>query len=90
MPDRQAEVKRRRREYHEEFEALLLRGIQEGVFRDDVPTAMLIAHFFSDVHYLSQWYSPAGPLTAGQVAEQLTELFLRGIRATGIRATGKG
>ena len=89
MPDRQAEVKRRRREYHEEFEALLLRGIQEGVFRDDVPTAMLIAHFFSDVHYLSQWYSPAGPLTAGQVAEQLTELFLRGIRATGIRAAGK-
>lgn len=79
MPDRQAEVKRRRREYHEEFEALLRRGIDEGVFRGDVPTAMLIAHFFSDVHYLSQWYSPDGPLTAAQVAEQLTELFLRSI-----------
>lgn len=79
-PERQTEVKRRRREYHEEFEALLRRGIEEGVFRDDVPTAMLIAHFFSDVHYLSQWYSPAGPATAAQVAEQLTELFLRGIR----------
>jgi AcrR family transcriptional regulator len=83
MPDRQAEVKRRRREYHEEFEALLRRGMKEGVFRDDVPTAMLIAHFFSDVHYLSQWYSPAGPLTASQVAGQLTELFLRSIRASG-------
>ncbi|GGM34738.1 TetR/AcrR family transcriptional regulator [Promicromonospora citrea] len=84
MPDRQAEVKRRRREYHEEFEALLRRGIDEGVFRGDVPTAMLIAHFFSDVHYLSQWYSPDGPLTAAQVAEQLTELFLRSIgRAPG-------
>lgn len=81
VADRQAEVKRRRRAYHEEFEALLRRGIQEGAFRGDVPTAMLIAHFFSDVHYLSQWYSPAGPATAGQVAEQLTELFLRSIRA---------
>ena len=83
--ERQAEVKRRRRAYHDDFEALLRRGIKEGAFRDDVPTAVLIAHFFSDVHYLSQWYSPAGPLTAGQVAEQLTELFLRGIRA----ATGQ-
>lgn len=60
------------------------------MFRDDVPTAMLIAHFFSDVHYLSQWYSPAGPLTAGQVAEQLTELFLRGIRAATAQDLGKG
>jgi hypothetical protein len=51
---------------------------------------MLIAHFFSDVHYLSQWYSPAGPLTAGQVAEQLTELFLRGIRAATAQDRGKG
>jgi AcrR family transcriptional regulator len=81
-PERQKEVKRRRREYHEEFEAVLRRGIEEGLFRDDVPTAMLIAHFFSDVHYLSQWYSPTGPATASQVAEQITELFLRGIRAS--------
>jgi AcrR family transcriptional regulator len=83
MPDRQAEVKRRRREYHEEFEALLRRGIEEGVFRDDVPTAVLIAHFFSDVHYLSQWYSPTGPATAAQVAGQITELFLRSISIRG-------
>jgi AcrR family transcriptional regulator len=84
-PERQKEVKRRRREYHEEFEALLRRGIQDGLFRDDVPTAMLIAHFFSDVHYLSQWYSPTGPAPASRVAEQLTELFLRGIRAVPAR-----
>lgn len=80
-PERQLEVKRRRREYHDDFEALLRRGIAEGRFRDDVPTAVLIANFFSDVHYLPQWYSPTGPETAAEVAQQLTELFLRGIRA---------
>lgn len=80
-PERQAEVKRRRRAYHDDFRALLERGITEGVFRDDVPPAVLIAHFFSDVHYLPQWYSPAGPETTAELAEQLTELFLRGIRA---------
>lgn len=82
VPERQKEVKRRRREYHDEFAALLVRGQAEGSFRDDIPVPVLIAHFFSDVHYLSQWYSPDGPEDKNQVARQLTELFLRSIRRT--------
>ncbi|WP_344249567.1 TetR/AcrR family transcriptional regulator [Isoptericola hypogeus] len=74
------EVTQRRREYHDEFAALLRRGQDEGVFRSDVPRSVLVAHFFSDVHYLSHWYSPEGPETKTEVAQQLTELFLRGIR----------
>jgi AcrR family transcriptional regulator len=76
------EVTQRRREYHDEFAALLRRGQDEGVFRSDVPRPLLVAHFFSDVHYLSHWYSPDGPETKSEVAQQLAELFLRGIRAT--------
>ncbi|MFE5339851.1 TetR/AcrR family transcriptional regulator [Isoptericola sp. NPDC056578] len=74
------EVTQRRREYHDEFARLLRRGQDEGVFRTDVPRPLLVAHFFSDVHYLSHWYSPEGPETKSEVAHQLTELFLRGIR----------
>ncbi|MFE5310291.1 TetR/AcrR family transcriptional regulator [Isoptericola sp. NPDC056573] len=74
------EVTQRRREYHDEFAGLLRRGQDEGVFRTDVPRPLLVAHFFSDVHYLSHWYSPEGPETKSEVAHQLTELFLRGIR----------
>jgi AcrR family transcriptional regulator len=74
------EVTQRRREYHDAFAALLRRGQDEGVFRADVPRPLLVAHFFSDVHYLSHWYSPEGPETKSEVAHQLTELFLRGIR----------
>jgi AcrR family transcriptional regulator len=77
---RQKEVKRRRRDYNDAFEAILVRGQTEGVFRDDMPAAVLIANFFSDPHYLAQWYSPGGAEPKEQVAAQLTELYLAGLR----------
>jgi AcrR family transcriptional regulator len=79
--DRQLEVKHRRREYNDAFEALLAAGQREGVFRSDIPAAVLIAHFFSDVHYLGQWYSPSGAQTKEQLAAEITELYLTGIAA---------
>jgi AcrR family transcriptional regulator len=78
---RQREVKQRRRDYNGAFEAILERGRADGVFRTDIPPAILIAHFFSDVHYLAQWYSPGGPLTKQQVAGELTDLYLAGLLA---------
>lgn len=78
---RQQEVTRRRRAYHDEFAALLERGRREGRYRTDIPVAVLIAHFFSDVHYLAEWFSPDGPEDGSQVAQQLTDLFLISIRS---------
>jgi AcrR family transcriptional regulator len=77
---RQQEVTRRRRAYHDEFAALIEAGQAEGRWRSDVPTAVLVAHFFSDVHYLSHWYSPEGPEGASLVAAQLADLFLTSLR----------
>lgn len=81
-PARQTEVKRRRREYNDAFEAILVRGQAEGVFRSDIPRPLLIANFFSDAHYLSQWYSPGGQLSKEQVAGELTDLYLAGLKTT--------
>ncbi|HEX4402544.1 MAG TPA: TetR/AcrR family transcriptional regulator [Galbitalea sp.] len=78
---RQQEVKRRRREYNDAFEAILERGRGDGLFRTDIPPAILIANFFSDVHYLGQWYSPGGLLSKEQVASELTDLYLAGLTA---------
>ena len=78
---RQREVKQRRREYNDAFEAILAQGRADGIFRKDIPPAILIAHFFSDVHYLAQWYSPGGALTKEQVATELTDLYLAGLLA---------
>ena len=78
-PDRQAEVTRRRRGYNDEFVEIIERGQREGLYRTDIPMALLVAHFFSDVHYLSQWYRPAGPEAKGVVARQITDMFLSSI-----------
>jgi AcrR family transcriptional regulator len=78
---RQREVKQRRRDYNDAFEAIVDRGRASGVFRTDIPPAILIANFFSDVHYLAQWYSPGGSLTKQQVASELTDLYLAGLLA---------
>ena len=80
-PPRQQEVIRRRREYHDEFAALIQRGQERGLYRNDMPRAVLIANFFSDIHYLSHWYHPEGPEGKTLVAEQITDLFLTGIRS---------
>ncbi|RLK52581.1 TetR/AcrR family transcriptional regulator [Microbacterium telephonicum] len=77
---RRQEVIRRRRAYHDEFAALIARGQRDGIYRDDIPQAMLVAHFFSDVHYLSHWYSADGPESKTLVASQLTDLFLTSLR----------
>jgi len=79
---RQEEVTRRRREYHDAFDAILQRGQDEGLYRSDMPRAVLIAHFFSDIHYLSHWYNREGPEDAAVLAEQITDLFLTGIRVS--------
>ncbi|WP_166866435.1 MULTISPECIES: TetR/AcrR family transcriptional regulator [unclassified Salinibacterium] len=78
-PERQREVTRRRREYNDTFAEIIKRGQAEGIYRTDIPIAVLVANFFSDVHYLSNWYSPSGAETKTQVAEQITDLFLKGI-----------
>ncbi|GAA1983551.1 TetR/AcrR family transcriptional regulator [Microbacterium pumilum] len=77
---RQQEVVRRRREYHDEFAALIQRGQDEGLYRTDIPRAVLIANFFSDIHYLSHWYDPDGPEEPTLVAEQITDLFITGLK----------
>lgn len=79
---RQQEVTRRRRAYHDIFAGLIEAGQSEGLYRTDIPRSVLVAHFFSDLHYLSHWYSPSGAEDKTTLAEQLTDLFLVSIAAS--------
>ena len=83
-PARRQEVTRRRRAYHDEFAQLIERGQAEGLYRTDIPIALLVAHFFSDVHYLSHWYSVEGPEDKELVARQITDLFMTSLRRTDV------
>jgi AcrR family transcriptional regulator len=80
--EKQLEVKHRRRVYNDQFAALVETGQQEGFYRTDIPQAVLVANFFSDLHYLPQWYSADGPEDGRLIAVQLTDLFLAGISTT--------
>ena len=77
--EKQLEVKHRRRIYNDQFAALVEAGQQDGLYRTDIPRAVLVANFFSDLHYLPQWYSADGPEDGSLIAAQLTDLFLAGI-----------
>lgn len=77
---RRKEVVRRRRAYNDEFAALVKQGQNEGKYREDIPLAVLIAHFFSDVHYLSYWYSEGKPEDRTLAAVQITDLFMSSLR----------
>ncbi|MBG6107287.1 TetR/AcrR family transcriptional regulator [Frigoribacterium sp. CG_9.8] len=78
---KQLDVTRRRRIYNDQFAALVEAGQHEGIYRTDIPRAVLVANFFSDLHYLPQWYSADGPEDGALIAAQLTDLFLAGISA---------
>ena len=78
--DRQAEVTRRRRRYHDIFASVIIAGQREDLFRDDIPLAVIVANFFSDLHYLSYWYSPDGAKDKTLIANGLANLFLSGLR----------
>lgn len=83
--ERRNEVVRRRRTYNDEFAGLVRRGQREGLFREDIPVAVLIAHFFSDVHYLSYWYSEEKPADRTLAAVQITDLFMSSLRRSDVQ-----
>lgn len=77
-PDRQAQVRERRNEYETLFRSIVAEGTAAGQFRPvDDKFASLLA--LSAVNWLYQWYRPDGPLTPDEVADQFSDLIVRGL-----------
>lgn len=55
--EKQLEGEQRRRVYDDKFAALVGAGQRDGRYRIDIPRAVLVANFFSDLHFLPRWYS---------------------------------
>jgi hypothetical protein len=55
---------------------------REGLYRTDIPRAVLVANFFSDLHYLPQWYSADGLEATGFYRGPAHRPVLAGIRTT--------
>lgn len=78
--DKQREVRRERRRYHEMFRGMIEEGQRTGVFRDDVRSDLAVDYFFGSVHHLPMWYRPRGRLSPSAIGTTFADLFLAGLR----------
>lgn len=77
--DKQTQVRAERRYYQEKFRSLVDEGIAAGTFRGDISSDIVVHYFLSVVNQLGSWFRPDGPLSAEQVGELFTELFIGGL-----------
>ncbi len=74
--EKQKEIRRERRRYHETFRAMVVEGQQSGVFRDDVSANLCVDFFFGSVHHLPMWWKPRGRLSGQEVGRSFADLFI--------------
>ena len=77
----QRSLRARRRRYHDRFRGLVEQGQADGTFRGDVSADVAVHAFLGAAHAIPNWFRPRGPLSLGEVAEQLADLLLLGLRA---------
>ncbi|MBB6173950.1 AcrR family transcriptional regulator [Nocardiopsis mwathae] len=79
-PERQSEVRKERRRYHERFRDMIEEGRQSGAFRTDIPADIVVTQYFGAVHHLGMWYRPDGELSGAAVGAHFADLLLQSLR----------
>lgn len=80
--ERAEAFRRRRREYESRVEGVIRSGVDSGDFRDVDPWLTAMA-WFGMHNYTYLWLKPGGRLSARDVAEPFSQIFLDGIRSAG-------
>ncbi|PVG81909.1 TetR family transcriptional regulator [Nocardioides gansuensis] len=78
--DKQEEVRRERRRYHEAFRGMVLEGQRSGILREDVDANLIVDYFFGSVHHLPMWWRADRGLDAPEVGRTFASLLLDGLR----------
>lgn len=74
----QAEAVQLRDRYERIVESLIEDGVRRGVFRN-TPVRLTTLALFGITNWSYQWYKPGGELTHLEMADQLLDIFLKGI-----------
>lgn len=74
-------IKRSRREFEGIVTSVLVRGREEGLFRFQDERLTLMA-FLGVFNYSYQWYDPKKDATPDEIADEFTDIFISGIKAT--------
>jgi AcrR family transcriptional regulator len=72
-------VREQRERYAALFLAILEDGVQAGAFRV-MDTRIAMLGMIGMCNYLFRWYRPEGRLTTDQIADELTEMVMQGVR----------
>ncbi len=76
--DNATQFRSRRHQYEQAVEAVIAAGVESGEFRDVDPR--LASRAWLGMHnYTYLWLRPGGRLSAAEVAEQFSDLFVRGV-----------
>jgi TetR/AcrR family transcriptional regulator, cholesterol catabolism regulator len=89
-------ILQRKREYDAVIETAYQAGVDQGVFRDDIPTPVAVRAILGMCNWLYTWYKEDGPLTAPEIADHYVSLLMDGYavpvkpaRAAGGRSVSK-
>jgi len=83
-PDLQQKARMKRDAYEKRVEDIIRRGIDSGVFRAQ---GARVATFglFGMCNWAHHWYRPTGSMSHQEIADQLCDIYLRGMCSTGRR-----
>jgi len=74
-----SEFKHMRDQYEEHFRTILRHGEEEGVF-NEVDNKFAVLTILASLNWVVEWYRPNGEMTPAQIADQLTQFILSGLR----------
>jgi AcrR family transcriptional regulator len=77
-PHQQRFLVAKRDRYEEGVRSLIAGGIRSGEFTPCDP-AIAVRAILGGLNWSVQWFSPEGPLTAAEIAEQFADYFIRGL-----------
>jgi len=78
-PEHRAPLAAKRRRYERTIADLVGEGVTRGELRD-VDSRLATLALLGALNWTVKWFSPAGPLAAGEVGETFARLFLDGLR----------
>lgn len=63
------------------FIKLVEEGIEQGIFRGDIPASISVNALFGMLNWTHRWFKPGGKRSAKEVAALFCEIYLNGSRA---------
>lgn len=69
---------------------LVKQGVDEGVFTTKASPAVVVNTLLGATNWIYKWYSPRGPQTVSELAEDITDMLMRSITAAPSPAPREG